>query len=392
MPPATSKSKGWFTVPDPVRVIFDNFPLQTYPAAPIPPSITFACNDATLESKKIAEKKYERSVTLYSYNLLNAKTSNNTEFLFPTDPASIQILGFLRLKNIKLSSIDGESGPIRLLAVSPHSAPRKGGLPYLIDISSNPENITQRTRAVYSTLSAVYRNLLAPVPQGEPALYQSMISNVLHDAWVLMLIDPETELSVRQKILGEGPYRVPKASHDIDVETEKANYYPLPQFVENYLVECFTLELIEQLKPRYPAVTELLNSYSWRGLNFIPFGFAKFYQKNLISFFASEKGQSICEEIYSRTVECLKLFEKLIMESESKFLGIGDPSNVNEDVREFKEDKPNIDGGLGPLDISLFAYVHSILQYAENTRLQKMISMEFPELVKHSEKVYGILF
>lgn len=430
MASAKSTSKTWYTIPEPIQVFFEKFPLKTNLAAPITPSITFANNEKTLKSDEFKNGSTERTATLYVHNLVDAKSTKGTQFLLPTDPASIEILGYLRLKNLGLSSIDEKPESIRMLAVSPHSAPRSGGLPYLVDV--NPclkKSDTKKTRSVYSTPSAIYHNLLAPVPSGEPALYRSMISTVLHDAWVLTLIDPETPLHIRQTILGEGPFRVPNTAQDLD-EANEVKYTPLPKFVENYLADSYTLELSEQLRPRYPAVVELLKDRSWSGIQLVPFGPSDIYkkireiqarnngedlasnadsennQRNTIftKFFNSEKGKSVCDNIYSRVVECLQVFVALIEESKSEhgefhgdssgngFLGIGGRSSVNEDVRELKEGSSSSDGGLGPLDVMLFAYIYSIITYTKGTKLEMMISKDFPELVKHSERVYEILF
>lgn len=428
-----SKQKSWLTVPEPIRILFDKFPLETYPAAPITPSITFPCNQQALSSStdpKDGSDQSKRTVTLYVHKLTTAESSHGTEFLFPTDPTSIEILGYLRLKNLGLKSIDGPSAPIRMLAVSPHSAPQ-GNLPYLIDITpGSSSNKNKKTRAVYSTPAAVYRNLLAPISSGEPALYRSMISTVLRDAWIFMLIDPETPLQVRQRIFGEGPFRVP----NIDTEKDDEKLHtPLPQFVESYLVDSYTLELAEQLRPRYPAVVESLKQREWlSGFYFIPSGINNVYKKvrdiqtqhvkkekeekvkeeqsleqqrdNLFTaFFSSPKGQAVRSDVYSRAAECLQVFVSLIEESSAehgeihgdgtgnRFIGIGGHSTVNEDVREYTENNSR-DGGLGPLDVMLFAYVYSITQYAKDTQLCKIITQKFPELVKHCEKVYSILF
>lgn len=422
-----STSSSWFTIPEPVRAIFDKFPLQTYPAAPITPSITFPCNEAALAGRGSPDKTPKRTMTLYVHNLADTQSSKGSPFLLPTDPTSVEILGYLRLKEIKFEPIDGEPGPIRMLAVSPHSAPHSGNLPYLIDISQDSQNPTKKTRAVYSTPGAVYRNLLEPVPAGEPALYRSMVSTVLHDAWVFMLIDPETPVAVRQKILGEGPYRVPPSDKQVSGDNgSKSEYTPLPEFVENYLADSYTLALAEELRPRYPAVVEFLKERSWKSVNLLPFGPTDLYKKvrqvqrrnngeavdtssgqrdTIFSkFLNSGKGGSVRDDIYLRTTECLQVFVSLIEESGSEhgeihgdgdgngFIGIGGRSEVNGDVREFKENEMNVDGGLGPLDVMLFAYIYSIVNYAKGTRLQQLVSEQFPELVKHSENVYDILF
>lgn len=350
--PSTNKMASvvasWFTVPEPIRIIFDRFPLKTLPPAPLP------------VEKLASTGQDDRQITLYVFNTADQTSDDDKARSMPTDPASIEILGLLSLK---------ELAEPRVLAVSPHSAPITGRMPYLVDIKRDQDS-GKKQRAVYSTPAAVYRNLLDTLPSGKPALYQSLIATSLHDAWIFTLLDTKTPGATREKVFGEGSYRVSQKQKQTLVDP-----------VERHLQDMWTLTVAEQLRPRYPSAVTSLKSTTHAVTSLLS------QRPTYAAFFESPEGVSVGEEIYARAKECLQVFSLLLDEAPHGFLGIGgDAEEASEDVVSDGENR-----GLGPLDIQLFAYVYAIREYLRDTPLHKAV-LELGNLETHAERVWRAVY
>lgn len=337
-------AKSWLTVPDSIKVVFDKFPLQVNPPAALPKSVV-----SELNQDVAPPKPGTRSLTLYVYNL-------NPSDGLPTDPESLEILALLRLKNLHNN--------VQIKVVSPHSAPLANGathskLPYLIDVSKNGK------KTIYSSVSSVRSNLLLQ-SKGLPVMYQSLITFTLRDAWlVTVLLDSE----LRQLVFGEGPHRI----------------QAVPPIVEQFLQDLWTSRVIEELRPRYPAIVDsFVNSSAiGGGLYHLIKNQWKEQSSPIVSFFNDTKqGQAILEEIYARAEKSFSVFEALLTTKD--YLGTGDESpETQEDVS---------DNGHGPLDILLSSYVYNIQNcQSSQTQLSSILS-EFPRVLEHSQRVHSQVF
>ncbi|VVT44708.1 uncharacterized protein SAPINGB_P000506 [Magnusiomyces paraingens] len=364
----TTTTRPWFKVPEPVRVIFDQFPLATYPDKEL----------YTYNEQQQQDNSNDRKTTLYVYNIDEPSG-------LPTDPASIELLGLLRLKGAKSAQVS---------KVSVHSAPTNGPkqLPYLVDVKFTQDEKTGRTkrqRAVYSTPAAVRRNLLTSsgkgssstgITSGQAALYASLLSTAVHDAWIFTLLDnAETPATVREHVYGEGAERIGGT---------------LPGFIERHLQEAWTLELAEALRPRYPAVVDTLKGGSkWKG------GFVSklFVGPPTTVFFSPSnvQGTAVREEVYARAIDALQVFSSLLDEAPDGFLGTG--GSQDDDDEEEEEESSNKNSsedvlsegefkGLGPLDILLFSYVYAIQNYATGTPLARAVD-KLSNLATHALRV-----
>lgn len=353
-------TKSWLTVPESIRVVFDRFPLQVNSAAQIPESLVSTWNETNQEKEG---SRSQRKITLHVYNL-------DAQDKLATDPEALEIQGLLKLK-----SLDHH---LQMKVVSVHSAPDTAGkLPYLIDTpaarkGSNKKGTSQNKRTLYSSVQSIRNNLLAPV-QGLPAVHRALITSTLRDAWlVTVLLNDE----LRQVVFGEGPYRIQK----------------VPNVIEQYLQDGWTLQVIEELRPRYPAIID-----SVVGNNNITRLGGGLYQllksqwnssrssSNIVQFFReSKQGQEIIEEIQTRARECLNVFNTKLSQDNGGYLGIGhDDNETNEDVLE---------SGLGPLDVLLFSYVYTMqMRQPQDAEFAAMLE-DYPLVVEHAQRVYAELF
>lgn len=347
-------SKSWLSVPESIRIIFDIFPLQLNPAASIPPSVVSPWNEqSTNPSANTANTVNTRKIILHVYNI-DAKDN------LATDPEGLEIQGLLKLKGLNQHS--------QIKVVSVHSSPQQQSgpakatskLPYLIDVGKN------KKRTVYSSVASVRTNLLAPV-QGVPTIHRALVSSALRDAWlVTVLLNDE----LRQLVFGEGPFRIQK----------------VPKVAEQFLQDSWTCQVVEELRPRYPAIIDSVVSRSRIGgglYHLVKSQWSSDSSSPIVDFFRGTiQGQGIIEEILARARECLMVFETLLENSE--YLGVGlDDGQANEDVAT---------SGLGPLDILLFSYIYAIQNRHPNDTELGAIVNEYPLVVAHSQRVYRELF
>lgn len=330
-------------------MIFDKFPLYFNPPAVVPKSVVSPWNE---KLPGPSGPQTDRKIVLNVYNI-------DEKDNLPTDPESLEIQGLLKLKNLDKN--------LRVKVVSAHSAPQPTAgkkttpkLPYLIDISKNNK------RTVYSSVSSVRSNLLAPV-NGLPVMHRTLITSTLRDAWLVTVL---LNNDLRQLVFGEGPFRIQK----------------VPTVVEQFLQDGWTCAVVEELRPRYPAIIDSIVSTSKIGggaYHFIKRQWSTQSNSPIIEFFqGTKKGQGVVEEILERTRQCLEVFNSLLERGD--YLGLGQNNGeINEDVTA---------SGLGPLDVLLFSYVYSIQTRPPNeTTLGAMVN-EYPLVVAHAKRVFQELF
>lgn len=342
-------TKSWLTVPESIRVVFDKFPLHVNPSAAVPKSVVSPWNE---KLPATSESQTDRKIVLNVYNI-------DEQDNLPTDPESLEIQGLFKLKKLDKN--------LQLKVVSAHSAPQTTTskkmtpkLPYLIDVGKNNK------RTVYSSVSSVRSNLLAPV-KGLPVMHTTLITSTLRDAWLVTVLLND---DLRQLVFGEGPYRIQK----------------VPTVVEQFLQDGWTCAVVEELRPRYPAIIDSVVSTSKIGggaYHFIKNQWSTRSSSPIIEFFqGTKKGQGVVEEILERAQQCLEVVNALLERND--YLGLGqDSGETNEDVTA---------SGLGPLDVLLFSYVYSIQNRpAKDTKLGAMVN-EYPLVVAHSQRVFQELF
>lgn len=356
MPVPTTEKKSWIQVPDSIKYVFDKFPLYTNPPAPLPQSITSDINNESLDPA-IREM---RKLNLFVYNI-DAKDG------LASDPNSLEIHALLRLKNLADRALT--------YVVSSHSAPTGvRRLPYLVDKRGTK-------KVIYKSPQSIRSNILLP-PVGSTPLYSNLITTSLQDWWIITVI---MDLRLREVVFGEGKNRTPI----------------VPGIVENYLKNEWTQEIIEELRPRYPAVVEAVVTN-----NSIVNVCSKVYglissqifvdstdnsadASSIVTFFkTTEQGQNILAEIRARARETLEVFSTLIQKSEKGFLGVGlgnGETIKHEDVNDI---------GLGSLDVLLFSYIYLMnkgICDITSTEFTTLLA-EFPNILDHSERVYSSLF
>lgn len=338
-------TKSWFTVPEGIRIVFDKFPLHVNPPAALPASVVSSCNEQDPPTTAGS-----RRLILHVYNI------DPTDKL-ATDPESLEIQALLKLKKLDQN--------VYVKVVSSHSAPQTPGptraaskLPYLIDVAKNNK------RSIYSSVSSVRNNLLLPL-QGLPVMHRALITSALRDAWLVTVLLND---DLRQLVFGEGPYRI----------------QIVPAIVEQFLQHSWTSQVVEELRPRYPAIIDsfVSNSRIGGGLYHLVKNQWSKSSSPIVEFLRGTKqGQAITEEIYARAEECLTVFNAMLLEGD--YLGIGNEDETNEDVTE---------SGLGPLDILLYSYVYAIEnRKPSDTELATMLA-KFPLIVEHSRRVHAELY
>ncbi|KAF5097542.1 hypothetical protein D0Z00_002374 [Geotrichum galactomycetum] len=359
MPAPATNRKSWVQVPESIKYVFDKFPLYTNPPAPVPQSVTSDCNTAAFDPAVRAARK----LNLHVYNV------DATDGL-ATDPSSIEIQGLLRLKNL--------ADQARTTVVSSHSAPTNvQRLPYLVDKRGSKS-------VIYKSPQSIRTNLLLP-PVGATPVYTNLVATSLQDWWTITVI---MDSHLREVVFGEGQYRSPI----------------VPGVVENFLKDEWTQEIIEELRPRYPAVIDALvtNNSVIKATSKI-YGLVRSQifvastdnnadannSSNIVMFFKTTKqGQNILAEIRARAREALEVFSTLIKNSDTGFLGVGlgnSETLKHEDVTHT---------GLGSLDILVFSYVYRMSKGVSaivNSEFTTLLA-EFPEVLDHSERVYSNLF
>lgn len=352
--------KSWVQVPESIKYVFDKFPLYTNPPAPVPQSVRADLNTAAALDPA---DKAARKLNLHVYNV------DATDGL-ATDPGSIEIQGLLCLKNL--------ADQARTTVVSSHSAPTDvQRLPYLVDKRGTKS-------VIYKSPQSIRANLLLP-PVGATPVYTNLVSTSLKDWWTITVI---MDSHLREVVFGEGQYRSPI----------------VPGVVENFLKDEWTQMIIEELRPRYPAVIDALvanNSIVKTSSKIYSLIRSQIYvastdngadandSSNIVMFFrTTEQGQNILAEIRARAREALEVFTTLIKNSDTGFLGVGlgnGETIKHEDVT---------DAGLGSLDILLFSYVYRMSKGVStivNSEFTTLLA-DFPEVLGHSERVYSSLF
>lgn len=334
-----SAKSSWFTVPRPIKLVFDKFPLQTYPASDQPDSSLYT------ESKQVG--KNGKKLKLYVYNLIETEEGSD----IPSDPESLEIWGLLKLKNL--------GGKLQLIKSSVHSSPNNQ-IPYLIEQVENNERGKPNKR-IYGNTKIIYKQLISS-KTGQSTVYRNMIKTMLEDAWLMTLTFETESTRLQHKIYGQGCYRFTNIQAMPNETKNVAKEFP--GFVENYLNGILYKDLISKLRVRYPAIESYTFNLGWN----------------------TSSVDKIKDEIIRRTIECFQVFEALLDESDTGYLGNGikgDYKNNDDD----KDESDVLENGLGPLDVSLFGYIYSIMKFAKDSELGRQLD-KFESLKRHSEKVY----
>ncbi|OAQ61858.1 mitochondrial outer membrane protein (Sam35) [Pochonia chlamydosporia 170] len=166
---ATTTSSSIFTIPTPIRSLFNLFPLQTYDAEPLP-------------ARSPSESRTHAKLHIFSIPedaLLNRPSFNPTCLKWQT---------YLRIANIRTDLIPSTN----------HASP-SGSLPYLLPPStdSRPDiPLTGHQISQYAQKNSSLRD--APSPKAEA--YLSLIAQSIRPAWLYALYLSPTHTSLLTKL------------------------------------------------------------------------------------------------------------------------------------------------------------------------------------------------
>lgn len=239
-------------IPQPLKRVFDVFPLRTYP--PISPETT--------DSRKVIEAKryyFEESneekitgdvLTVGVHNVIPIQNSKYT-LMIPSDPISAGITLLLCHKNgLKLPRCQETAGSLKksghsILKMSYYASPDTE-LPIIIEERTNPKNTV-----IMSSLSIAGSITAKNGFEKDPLLdmLNSYMENNLYDLWILSLFD-------QMKCLDYNNYINEQFGFDCNDQESK---------IVNLLSEISLLESVpywRSFKQKYPTIFSNQHSYS----------------------------------------------------------------------------------------------------------------------------------
>ncbi|ODV93926.1 hypothetical protein PACTADRAFT_35671 [Pachysolen tannophilus NRRL Y-2460] len=337
---SSSSSSSIWRVPEPIKAVFDTFPLKTYSANKKSDLTLFPQN--TTNKFELIKKDQDQSqfssqgnFQLGVYNV--SKYVKDPNVLIPTDPICLSTLLIINLRNglllPKVKFPEGDNGNIKnnnFITILSYHASYDGELPLLIEDNSG-KNLQ---KSIKSTSLINDLNLTRCTDNKEFFKCQ-VVDSILYDCWVITVL---YELSDLQKL-----------KIYTDLLNDKENSMVLDTLTLNDLLAS---TLITRFS--FNIRNENLASY-WSNNNLIK---NLVYRRSLLAKIEMEKNS-----IFRKTLEILEIFEQELAKS-------------NFFLEENNKELPSI------LDCKIAGLVYCILQWCEGSKLYAMINT-LPNLKSH---------
>ncbi|ANB15482.1 hypothetical protein AWJ20_3110 [Sugiyamaella lignohabitans] len=246
-----------WTIPEPVRKVFDSFPLKVNEPTKLP----LNGNDAGMAVSK-------GLTHVYVYNI--------AENGLCTDPHCLEVQSWIQLRNKQNKT---ESDKITISASSVHVSPTDS-LPFIVENSHKINNIKPQSTKSEPVGRVKYLQDKGNSSSNEE-VYCSLIDTWLRSCWIVSMLDPR-HLAIKESIYILEEERKELPTQILSVISNQVNY-----------------RLIQELEPQYPELTAEANSYRARITG---------YSLN----------SNILADVFDRAEECLAVFESLLSKNKSQ--------------------------------------------------------------------------